>query len=96
MPAAARKGDSGRVHCSGFAIASASGDVFINGRGAARKGDSSTPHLKPGGKRCVVHTSSISGGSGSVFINGKPAARKGDAFGGCTAVQSGSGDVFIG
>lgn len=95
MPAAARKGDAGVVHCSGFTIATASGDVFVNGRGAARRGDSSTSHQKPGSP-CPTHTSSISGGSGTVFVNGRAAARVGDGFGGCTSVAAGSGDVFIG
>jgi uncharacterized Zn-binding protein involved in type VI secretion len=96
MPAAARKGDPGVVHCSGFVIARGSSDVFTNGRPAARQGDTSTAHLLPGRKRCGAHTSAISRGSGSVFINGIPAARVGDPFGGCTRVQAGSGDVFIG
>jgi uncharacterized Zn-binding protein involved in type VI secretion len=95
MPAAARKGDSGVVHCSGFNIASGSGDVFINGQSAARKGDTSSAHKRPGSP-CPTHTSSIAGGSSSVFINGRAAARVGDAFAGCTSVSSGSGDVFIG
>ena len=30
MPAAARKGDQGVPHCSGYTIANGSGDVFIN------------------------------------------------------------------
>ena len=67
MPAAARKGDSGVVHCSGFNIASGSGDVFINGQSAARKGDTSSAHKRPGSP-CPTHTSSIAGGSSSVFI----------------------------
>lgn len=96
MPAAARQGDAGVKHCSSYVIATGSGDVIINGRGAARVGDSSTPHLRPGGKRCVAHQSSISQGSGSVYINGRPAARVGDALGGCTQVATGSADVIIG
>lgn len=95
MPAAARRGDSGVVHCSGYTIATASGDVTINGRGAARVGDSSTSHKKPG-KRCPSHTASISAGSGTVRINGRAAARVGDPLSGCTSIASGSGDVIIG
>lgn len=95
MPAVARKGDPGVVHCSGFNIASASGDVFVNGKGAARVGDSSTNHKLPGSP-CPSHTSTISAGSGSVFVNGKALARVGDPFGGCTKVSGGSGDVFAG
>jgi uncharacterized Zn-binding protein involved in type VI secretion len=95
MPAAARKGDAGVPHCSGYTIASASGDVKINGRGAARQGDVSTGHLRPG-KKCPRHTASISRGSSSVFINGRPAARVGDSLAGCTRVATGSADVIIG
>jgi len=96
MPAAARKGDAGVPHCSGYTIASASGDVKINGRGAARQGDVSTGHLRPGGKKCPRHVAPISRGSSSVFINGRPAARVGDSLSGCTAVATGSPDVIIG
>lgn len=96
MPAVARKGDPGATHCSGFNIATASSDVFVNGLGAARVGDQSTPHLKPGGRRCVTHTSSISSGSSTVFVNGRALARVGDPFTSCTQVRSGSGDVSAG
>ena len=102
MPAAARKGDPGVVHCSGFVIAQGSPDVTINNQPAARVGDPSTTHLTPGGRnffgrrRCVAHGSQIASGSGSVFINGKSAARVGDPFGGCTKVAAGSPDVVIG
>ena len=96
MPAAARQGDSGVPHCSAYTIATASGDVIINGRGAARVGDTSTSHKKPGGRRCGTHSAAISGGSGSVFINGRAAARVGDALTDCTNIASGSGDVIIG
>lgn len=98
MPAAARKGDQGIPHCSGYTIAAGSGDVFINGIAAARQGDSSTPHLRPGpGKPpCSPHSAVISRGSGTVFVNGKPLARVGDPLAGCTAVAQGSPDVFAG
>ena len=98
MPAAARQGDSGVPHCSGYTIATGSSNVLINGRQAARVGDTSTPHLYPSGGRppCKPHTASITSGSGTVFINGRPAARVGDGLGGCTAVGSGSFNVFIG
>lgn len=96
MPAAARRGDAGVPHCSGYTIASASGDVIINGRGAARVGDVSTPHLRPGGKKCPIHSAAIVGGSSSVIINGRAAARVGDPLAACTRVATGSGDVIIG
>ena len=74
MPAAARKGDQGIPQCSGYTISAGSGDVFINSIAAARQGDGSTPHLKPGpGKPpCSSHSASISRGSETVFVNGKP------------------------
>ena len=95
MPAAARRGDAGVPHCSGYTIATASADVIINGRGAARVGDVSTPHLRPGSP-CPGHVAPISKGSSSVFINGRSAARVGDPLSSCTRVATGSGDVIIG
>ena len=96
MPAAARQGDSGVAHCSGYTIAGGSGDVFVNGRGVARVGDTSTAHLKPGGKTCPTHIAPIAQGSGTVFANGKPIARVGDGLAGCTSIAQGSADVFVG
>jgi len=96
MPAAARRGDAGVPHCSGYTIATASTDVLINDRGAARQGDVSTSHLRPGGRRCPGHVAPISKGSSSVFINGRPAARVGDPLAACTRVATGSADVIIG
>ena len=94
MPAAARKGDRGIPHCSGYTIAMGSEDVFINGIAAARQGDNSTAHQLPGSPTCPTHAPSISRGSESVFVNGKPLARVGDTLTGCTAVAQGSEDVF--
>ena len=96
MPAAARRGDIGIPHCSPYVIATASSDVLINGRGAARVGDVSTPHLRPGGKKCPGHVAPIISGSSSVLINGRPAARVGSKLLLCTAVATGSFDVIIG
>jgi len=96
MAAAARKGDPGLIHCSPWTIADGSADVFINGRAAARVGDSTTLHLKPGGDVCPPHTAQISQGAATVRINGKPAARVGSAVSGCTRVIGGSSDVDIG
>jgi uncharacterized Zn-binding protein involved in type VI secretion len=95
MPAAARRGDAGVPHCSPYVIASASADVVINGRGAARVGDTSAPHLLPG-RRCGTHTAGIVSGSSSVIINGRPAATVGSRLSNCTAVATGSADVIIG
>jgi len=96
MPAVARKGDAGAVHCTGYTIASGSEDVFIDGRPVARNGDTSTVHLKPGGKKCVPHTSTIIATSTSVFINGRPVAVVGDRLSECTQIIQGSETVFIG
>ena len=96
MPAAARRGDPGLIHCSPWTIANGSPDVFINGRSAARVGDSTSLHLRPAGKKCVPHTAKITQGAATVFINGKPAARVGSAVSGCTKVTGGSSDVEIG
>jgi uncharacterized Zn-binding protein involved in type VI secretion len=96
MPAAARLGDRGVPHCSGYTIASGAPTVLINGRPAARVGDVSTPHLKPGGRGCNTHVAPIVTGSASVIIEGRPAARIGDLLAGCTAVGQGSFNVFIG
>ena len=96
MPAAARKGDRGIPHCSGYTIAVGSGDVYINGMAAARQGDNATAHQLPGGQSFPTHAPPISRGSSTVFVNGKPLARIGDPLAGCTAVAQGSSDVFAG
>lgn len=96
MPAAARQGDADVPHCSGHNIAQGSSDVFVNGRPVARLGDSSTPHLRPGGSDCVTHTAAINSSSGTVFVNGRGMARVGDTLAGCTSIAQGSADVFCG
>lgn len=99
MPSAARLGDS----CAGHGcfpatpIIAGSGDVIINGKPAARKGDDVLLHACP----CPnmphgIHSRAISGGSSNVFINGKAAARVGDAIGCGGSVAAGSGNVIIG
>jgi uncharacterized Zn-binding protein involved in type VI secretion len=93
MPAAARRGDPGVVHCSGYVIASGSPDVFINNRSAARVGDPSTTHLVPGAP-CFPHVSKIAAGSPNVFVNNLPLARQGDPLTACTKIAQGSPDVF--
>lgn len=96
MTGVARAGDSGMVHCSGYVIASGSSDVFVNGRPAARVGDSSSVHLRPVGKKCFPHVATISAGSTSVLVNGRPIARVGSPLAGCTFIISGSSDVIVG
>ena len=96
MPAVARVGDAGAVHCSSYTIATGSEDVFIDGKPVARNGDSSTVHQKPSGNKCVPHVSKIIATSGSVFINGRPVAVVGDKLSECTQIIQGSESVFIG
>ncbi len=95
MPAATRLGDNDTGHdaCPGTALASASTDVIINGKGAGRVGDTYVPH------GCVVHpthTAHIASGSSTVFINGLPSARIGDPIDCGGSVAVGSPDVIIG
>lgn len=96
MPEVARLGDAGVVHCTGYVMASASNDVFVNNRGTVRIGDSSSVHLLPARKRCVAHTAAVSAASTTVFVNNRPMARRGDPLGGCTRIASGSPDVVAG
>ena len=99
MPSAARLGDSGGGHgCfPATPIIAGSGDVSINGKPAARKGDAVLLHACPCPKMPHgIHGRSLSAGSSNVSINGKPAARAGDAIDCGGSVASGSGDVFIG
>lgn len=95
MPPVARKGDAGIPHCSGYVLATASTDVYVNDRGAVRVDDLSTPHLRPGAP-CVIHVSSVCMGSSSVFVNDRPLARVGDALAACTRIAQGSPDVVAG
>lgn len=95
MPAAHRLGDNDTGHdaCPPTALVSASADVFVNGKGAGRVGDSYAPH------GCVVHaphSGQVAAGSATVYINGKAAARVGDPVSCGGSVAEGSGDVFIG
>ena len=82
-------------HSRGGKCMQGSADVFINGRGAMRRGDK-------GKTRCPHNAEfELKGGSSTVFINGRNAIRIGDAA--CCAkceqagmVESGSRDVLIG
>ena len=96
MPAAVRFGDADVAHCSGMNRAQGSPNVRINGRPVARQGDVNTPHLKPAGRYCIIHTGAITTGSTTVKINGKGAGRVGDSLTDCTFCGAGSSNVFIG
>lgn len=74
------------------ALASASNNVFINGRDAGRVGDSYTPH---GCEFHPVHVGAISGGSQTVFVK-KSLARIGDGISCGGSVIEGSPNVFCG
>lgn len=85
--------DTGHDACPPTALISASTNVFINGKGAGRVGDSYAAH------GCVNHPSHsgvIASGSSSVFINGRAAGRIGDAVSCGGSVADGSSNVFIG
>lgn len=93
MPAATRLGDKTISHCFySVPLISASGNVFINGRGAGRVGDSYPPH------KCgkAIHQGRLGRGSRSVFINGRAAGRVGDGLTCGDTVGQGSPNVFIG
>lgn len=92
---AARQFDIGSQH-NGYVpspIIAASGNVTINGRGAARKGDALVPHIR---SNSPPHPRAIAGGVGSVKINGKPAPRAGDQIDCGGKISNGSATVFVG
>lgn len=95
MPAVTRIGDADIPHCSGMVRATGSADVFVNGIPVSRQGDINTVHLLPGNP-CPAHAAPISSGSSTVFVNFKGLGRVGDGLSGCTAVASGSPNVFAG
>lgn len=95
MPAQTRLGDldTGHDACPPRPLATASGNVFINGKGAGRVGDTYAPH------GCIIHpshTGTIASGSSTVFINGMGAGRIGDPVSCGGSVAQGSPNVFVG
>ena len=103
MPAVARIGDiisTGHGCDSSSSIRQGSPNVFANGRGIARVGDSDTHQIDVVIETeegpvviCVPHTVTIGSGSSSVFVNGRRIARQGDTFSG-EPIVSGSPNVF--
>ena len=87
--------DQDIVHCSVPNRLECSPDVFVNGIGWSRQGDNNDPHLFPGAP-CPIHSAPIALGSPTVIVNGKGGGRIGDAIAGCTAVATGSQNVFAG
>ena len=100
MPGIVRKDGTDSINtghgCDSSTVTQAgSGNVFVNGKGACRKGDIIQIHTIPSGSSCVPHTAKINNGSGSVFVNGIPVARNGDSAD-VGNISSGSGNVFAG
>lgn len=86
MPGVTRKDSD----TAGGTLVSASGNVFVNGKGAVRIGDSvaghgTAPHNSP----------TMAEGSSTVFVNGIPVCRAGDKAT-CGDAATGSGNVFAG
>ena len=89
----ARYADPDMPHCSGMVRAKGSENVITNGRPTERYAvDPNTPHLKPGGKKCVGHKAPIFKGGPTVFVNALPIGHKIDPT--CTAVAKGSETVI--
>ena len=81
---------------SGGVISSGSPDVLINGKPAARVGDSGTPHSWICPKSKPPHEVILSSGSSTILINGKPAARIGDSTSCGSVIIAGSANVIAG
>ena len=104
MPAAARLGDTAQVQadahgCPGCPhtaigpIVTASTDVFVNDKGAARQDD-----LGIHAPCCGPNNFTITKGSATVYVNGKPFARMNDQTkhcGGTGPIKEGSPDVMV-
>lgn len=95
MPRATRLGDIGSGHdaCGSRELVTASDNVFINGKGAARIGDAYQSH------GCIEHpphVGHLAAGSATVYINGRRAGRVGDAIDCGGSAAQGSPNVFIG
>lgn len=89
--------DGSGICCASSSVQSTdagSGNVFANGIGVVRLGDTMIPHPFPG-PCCVIHAPALSSSSGSVFVNGKGIGRLGDDYSG-HVISSGSGNVIAG
>jgi uncharacterized Zn-binding protein involved in type VI secretion len=105
MPGIARIGDiitTGHDCDAVSTIKQGSSNVFVNGLGVVRVGDSDT-HEKEEIIEideeieiiCVPHTVTVGAGSNKVFVNGRGVARVGDTFSG-EPITTGSLNVFAG
>src|SRR4051812_43823521 len=104
MPAAARLGDKAQVDADAHGcpacphpgvgpIVTASTDVFVNDKGAARQDDVGIHAVC-----CGPNNFTISKGSPTVYVNGKPFARMNDKAkhcGGNGPIIEGSPDVYV-
>jgi uncharacterized Zn-binding protein involved in type VI secretion len=104
MPAAARLGDKAQVDADAHGcpacphpgvgpIVTASTDVFVNKKGAARQDD-----LGIHAVCCGPNTFTVAKGSPTVYVNGKPFARMNDKTkhcGGSGPIIEGSPDVYV-
>jgi len=89
---AARRGDlcSGHQESKPRPARSGSADVSVNDRPALRAGDAFGKHGP------TPHEGKVTGGSSTVSFNDQPAARSGDSIDCGSAIDTGSGDVFVG
>lgn len=97
MPAVCRGNlvDADLVHCSLPRRLELSPNVRVNGTGISRQTDLNNVHLKPG-LPCPPHQAPITLGSPTVKVNSLGCGRIGDAVTLCTAVATGSPNVFAG
>jgi len=93
MPGAARLNDT----CTGHQCwpsrenDGGSGNVFVNKRGAHRKGDHWVTHCCNGN----CHDSTLESGSDNVYVNGKPFGRKDDPVACGSKVKTASSNVYV-
>ncbi|AEO93380.1 PAAR motif of membran proteins [Bacillus phage G] len=94
MPGAVRLNDtcSGHDDFGSRPNNQASTDVFVNGRGAHRQGDSWAVHCNPVPS---CHGGNAANGSPNVFVNGKPMCRIGDSVNCGSTMVNGSSNVFV-
>ena len=71
-------------------VTSGSSDVFCNGKGVARIGDSVAAHTNDKS----AHSSVIARGASNVYVNGRPMARIGDHTTCGDTIIEGSSDSF--
>jgi uncharacterized Zn-binding protein involved in type VI secretion len=95
---ATRIGDKDLVHCSVPTRIEGAKTVLVNGIPWSCFTHKNDPHLKPvpGIPPCINHQAPIAKGSTTVFIETLGAGRITDSVMDCTAVATGSPDVFAG